>query len=254
MNQAENPASDSTTASNEKSVFEASEGLSWAERAKLGGLAPVIGPTSHPDKNMARHLIEMAALKKYVRPLRRVKTAVDFGCGIGRFFPWILKGAEELWGLEITPGMLDKAREEYLARPEVRLQLFDGRTLPEEIGSPQRIFCCGVLRDTYYADIETYRAIVRNWFERLEPGGEVIQLEMYVQDDPKKFSDEFVRAGFQLTRWAPIMRYKSKNIRRVAKRLRVPIVRTYYARREVAEAAKRKSDEPVDYLFVYSKT
>jgi SAM-dependent methyltransferase len=235
--------------------FEASVGLTWAQRAALpDALAAVTAPGGNERKNRVRHMMELAALRHYIPRPRAVETTVDFGCGVGRFFPWLLGHTSRLWGLEITPGMLERARDRFGGDPRVTLRLFDGRTLPGELGTVDRLFCCGVLRDIFVAHRDVYRAIGSDWHERLSPGGEIIQLEMFVQDvEPERFAEDFLATGLRLELLVPILRYKSRNISRAARRLGFPLIPAIYVRREIREAANWRGTEPADYLFVYRK-
>jgi len=217
-------------------------------------LSVISAPDGNKRKNRVRHLLELAALRHYLPSQERVKCTVDFGCGLGRFFPWLLQYTDTLWGLEITPGMLERAAENHGSNPRVRLRLFDGSRLPPEVGAPERVFCSAVLREVFYRHRDVYREIANDWYKRLVPGGQVIQLEMFVEDDqPESLTHDFVDCGFRLDLVASVLRHDSKNISRAAKRLGFPLLPAFYIRRELREAASYRGKEPTTYLYVYHK-
>jgi SAM-dependent methyltransferase len=88
--------------------------VDWERSALLPGLQPVIDP--HDRWGVKNELIH----ETHVRGLRfalrtgtgRYRTALDFGCGIGRLTPTLLEFAGRVVGADSSPKMLERAQRE----------------------------------------------------------------------------------------------------------------------------------------------
>jgi SAM-dependent methyltransferase len=54
---------------------------------------------------------------------------LDFGCGVGRFCPWLASRCSQVYGIDTGTEVLRLAVE-YNARPNIVYQVYDGETLP----------------------------------------------------------------------------------------------------------------------------
>jgi SAM-dependent methyltransferase len=71
----------------------------------------------------ARRLLELARRRLGSRPLR----VLDVGCGVGLTDGALLPHVESLEGVDVSPGMIERAR---VANPAAEYQVYDGRRLP----------------------------------------------------------------------------------------------------------------------------
>lgn len=135
--------------------------------------------------------------KRLVGLCPRVETALDFGCGTGDLTERLLEGgkAERVVGIDITPGMLRRARRRargggYLG--SVRHMLADGERLPFPGGRFGLVVSAFVMRNVGDRSA-AYREIARV----LKPGGMLVQLELGFPD-PGIFRDLYYGYYFRV--------------------------------------------------------
>jgi SAM-dependent methyltransferase len=86
----------------------------------------------------ARRLLELAGRRIGERPLR----VLDVGCGVGLTDRALLPHVESLEGVDVSPGMIERARD---ANPAAEYRVYDGRRLPFEDGGFDVSFAITVL-------------------------------------------------------------------------------------------------------------
>jgi SAM-dependent methyltransferase len=74
----------------------------------------------------ARHLLKLA--KSYFGRLDNIKV-LDIGCGIGMVDKYLKTELSELYGVDIEPGVIERAKQN---NPEINYELYDGIRLPFE--------------------------------------------------------------------------------------------------------------------------
>lgn len=58
------------------------------------------------------------------------KTILDFGCGIGRIMKYLAPSSKFIWGVDISPVMIEKGKKFLFGISKARLQLISGGKLP----------------------------------------------------------------------------------------------------------------------------
>ena len=186
-----------------------STGPSWAERAGLGGLRAVIGPNSSDRENSFLHGIQMYAARRTDRRIPDHGSLVDFGCGNGRFTRFFGARGHRVLGTEITSEMIDSARVD-TTDPACSFALTDGIAIPADDASVDAIWICGVLRFSIFVPEPVLDKIAAEMMRVLRPGGLVVNVEMFLDQDPKVFVDEFVAAGFSKRAVRVLHRYGAR--------------------------------------------
>lgn len=172
-------------------------GPSWQERAEQAeGVAAVYSPN-----NLFRSewisLVNSVCLQHVTRKMKAHDAVLDFGCGIGHLTYLLSLPAGFSIGVDITPAMLKRARHAYSRSPILFWQI-DGVHLPLPSSFLDTIWVCGVLRYSLLVPQPRHREIVNEFFRVLKPGGQVYNLEMYVDQPSHIFSKDFLEGGFHL--------------------------------------------------------
>lgn len=192
----------------EKSLFQTS-GLSWSEQASLEGLAPGLSPTGGMRRNLAIHGVTLYGAYRALRYMPRSGLVIDFGCGAGRLSRFIGSHGRRVLGTDITPEMLERAKNDSQQAPNCEFTLTDGINLPVENASVDCIWCCGVLRYSLFVPNPKYAEIAQEMFRVLRPGSYVVNLEAYVDTAPDVFLKDFELAGFKTRKVSVLHRYGS---------------------------------------------
>ena len=231
-------------------------GLSWSERAALGGLRAVIGPSSSSRNNNFLHGIHSYGAARALRLLPRQAAVVDFGCGNGRFSRFFADNGCSVLGTEITPQMIDQAREE--CPPACTFELTDGIHIPVPAASLDAIWCCGVLRFSLFGEDPVHDQIAAEMFRALRPGGRVVNLEVFVDQEPRVFTRDFESAGF-VARPAHVVHRYGGRLEHYCKDKRIPeglvpiLGRVCASIRYHFDFPERLSTGLRDYFFVFDK-
>jgi SAM-dependent methyltransferase len=240
----------------EKTRFH-SVGLSWAERASLGGLEAVLSPTGPGRENLFLHAVHSFGAAQALSYFPSDSVIVDFGCGNGRFAQYFASKGRDVLGTEITLEMALDARKRCPA-DKCGFILTNGVSMPVNDNSIGGIWCCGVLRYSLLVEDPCYADIATEMFRVLRPGGHVVNCEMYVDVAPKCFISDFEQAGFRTRRVLVLNRYYG----RLESRLKNRFIPSSCLRRSAAICAWLRSrfDDPNrpiqglrDYLFVWQK-
>ncbi len=107
----------------------------WRQRARRDGLARVMRasqPAEHNADTTERTRKAVAeGLRTAARELSRpLATALEVGCGIGRLTPTVAAHADHVTALDMTPGMLEAARESCADLTNVDFELARAENLP----------------------------------------------------------------------------------------------------------------------------
>jgi ubiquinone/menaquinone biosynthesis C-methylase UbiE len=103
-------------------------GTTWSELARLDPLAAVLDPgDSVGAKNRALDRVHKYAIAAALGDVegRRV---IDFGCGTGRLSAWLSARGAIVDGVDVTPEMIEVARERGL--PRATFKVIEGHRLP----------------------------------------------------------------------------------------------------------------------------
>jgi len=133
----------------------------------------------HPRSNS--HLETEEIVKTF-----KNKKLLDWGCGIGRFYPLFKKYDVKYYGVDISKNMIKYFKGEY---SEKNLEVIDGfKTSFEEFDI---IWCWSVFT---HSDDEDVRNILREWKRILKEEGEIYCSVLF--GDVEKFSGEVKLISF----------------------------------------------------------
>lgn len=166
------------------------KGQTWAERAKLGGLRTVLSPEGSERRNLFMHGIHLFAARRAARLEQQNKTVLDFGCGAGRFVRFFGQRGWKVFGTEITPEMIEVTKQQDIPK-DCHLYLTNGISIPLPDASVDVVWCCAVLRYSLLVKDPVYDKIAKEMFRVLRPNGWVVNVEMYVEQQPVIFTKDF---------------------------------------------------------------
>jgi SAM-dependent methyltransferase len=241
----------------EKTRFH-STGLTWAERAALGGLQAVLAPTgSGGGGNLFLHGIHSFGAAQALRYFPTDGPMIDFGCGNGRFARYFALRGRHVLGTEITPEMAIDAKKR-CPSGSCEFVVTDGISIPVADNSIGGIWCCGVLRYSLLVENPCYVEIATEMFRVLRPGAHVVNCEMWVDIAPTRFIEGFEQAGFRTRRVLVLNRYDGRPERYLGPRY-VP-ERWLQMSGAVVGWIRSRFDDPNrtrgglrDYLFIWQK-
>ena len=240
----------------EKTRFH-SVGMTWAERAALGGLKAVLSPTGLGRENLFLHGIHCFGAAQTLRYFPTDRPMIDFGCGNGRFARYFALKGRHVVGTEITPEMALDAKQQ-CPSGACEFVITDGVLIPVKDNSISGIWCCAVLRYSLLGDNPCYAEITTEMFRVLRPGAYVANCEMYVDVPPERFTEGFERAGFRTRRVLVLNRYYGK-LERWLKNRYIPDSWLHLSA-AVSAGLRARFDDPNrpvqglrDYLFIWQK-
>ena len=182
--------------------------VDWGRRAHTGFLASGIDPGDRRGrKNRYIDLLQKTALEE-VLELRGDEAVLDFGCGSGRLSYWIAPRVKKVVGLEVTPEMIDLAKQNRSAE-NVEFMLYDGNHFPDMPHPFDLILSVGVLQ---IMQGENLTRAVLALSRYLRPGGRFLMIEQ-ISDKPeikRPSSGDYLRAfsesGLDCLRHYPVRR------------------------------------------------
>jgi SAM-dependent methyltransferase len=232
------------------------QGLTWAQRAKLGEFRAVLAPDGSEKRHRFMHTVHLRGAKCAMALRRPPATLLDFGCGTGRFVRFFGSRGYRVIGTEVTPEMLEEARR--IGVPDnASLVVTDGIHLPVPDQSVDLIWVCGVLR--LVAQQPVYREVTGEMFRALKPGGSVVNVEVYTQWEPGVFTSGFESVGFKTERLQVLHRYGRFDRLVQSRWIPLPCVRPMSW---MYGALRSRFDDPTravqgkgirDYLMVWTK-
>ncbi|OGP92645.1 MAG: hypothetical protein A2156_04630 [Deltaproteobacteria bacterium RBG_16_48_10] len=188
-----------------------SEKEDWGGRAQRGFLASGIDPGDRRgDKNFYIDLLQKRALEE-VLELKGDEIVLDFGSGSGRISYWIAPKVKQVFGLEVTPEMIQLAAQ-HRTSENVEFVLYDGVHFPVLPSPFDLVFSVGVLQ---IMRGESLKRTVSHLAQYLRRGGKMVLIEQ-ASDNPKvgrprvqEYLDAFVEARLACLRHYPIRRGRS---------------------------------------------
>jgi SAM-dependent methyltransferase len=233
------------------------EGLSWQERAEqCGGDCAVYAPD---DPRLSRWLalVHGECLREALNLLRPDAVVVDFGCGTGEKTAVLAARAGQVVALDITPGMLQRARDR-CAGLNVLVGRIDGVHLPLHDASIDVVWISSVLRYSLLVPEPRHREIVDELHRVLRPGGYVCNVEMYVREGASTFAADFRARGFEILEQRPVHVFRSRPDRLALGRWHRVFLRRFWARLSVAWTRRRMTEDQLgrslrDYFFIYRR-
>jgi len=180
--------------------------VDWGRRAHTGFLASGIDPADRKGhKNRYIDLLQKTALED-VLELTGDEAVLDFGCGSGRLSYWIAPRVKKVVGLEVTPEMIDLAKQNRGAE-NVEFVLYDGNRFPDMANSFDVILSVGVLQ---IMEGENLTKVISALSRYLEPAGRFLIIEQ-VSDNPRvkrppvnEYLRAFSESGLNCLRHYPI--------------------------------------------------
>lgn len=97
------------------------------------------------------------------------KTAIDFGCGNGKSFPFIAPQFEHLLAIDISEGLLKQAKERGYTNIEIQQQNLTDKNIV--LPAADFAFCCNVIM---FPVIEKNLIMIDNIHRALKPGGTAV--------------------------------------------------------------------------------
>jgi ubiquinone/menaquinone biosynthesis C-methylase UbiE len=108
--------------------------------------------------------------------LSRGGTVLDVGCGTGRNFPFLREAvgaAGRIYGVDISPGMLHKAQALRDSNGWRNIELCEGDAADYRAPTPLD----GALFSLSYNTMPHHRAVLRNVWDQLRPGGRLVIMD-----------------------------------------------------------------------------
>jgi SAM-dependent methyltransferase len=242
---------------NPASGEDAGDTVDWGKRAHTGFLASGIDPADRRGhKNRYIDLLQKTALEE-VLELRGDEAVLDFGCGSGRLSYWIAPRVKKVVGLEVTPEMIDLARQNRGAE-NVEFMLYDGNHFPDMPHPFDLVLSVGVLQ---IMEGEHLTKVVLALSRFLKPGGRFLMIEQ-VSDNPRikrppvnEYLRAFKESGLDCLRCYPIRNGRGWLLYLIRYGLIPERWFSCIASREVKKLRKRAGRIPYycDYLFVVEK-
>lgn len=214
-----------------KSKFGRFQREDWQIRAQLDGLKAVLDPCDPSDlMNRYHDYFHKLALSKHI-DFQKMKRAVDFGCGIGRITHWIARKIECVIGIDITLGMLDKAKNK-IEHKNIYFINYDGERIPIRSGSIDLVISVYVLQ--HIVSIDDLNKIISEMKRILTDNGQVCIIEQVSKSPkaygmpydfvnqrlPKEYETLFRKYGLALKNWEIVfVEEKGRMIRAILKRI-----------------------------------
>lgn len=236
--------------------FQAS-GLSWEERSEKDELAAGIDPIGSRKKNLYIHTIHCQALGRALRSVQGT-SALDFGCGTGRICKLLETKGWRVVGVDITHGMLVKAKA-LAYSSKVSFSLIDGRRLPFRDSGFDLVVTVYVLQ-FILPHVDLFDSVATEVFRVLKPMGTLVILGATntQQLTVDRHKERLTRVGFTPLRDEPVRlsydRYLAFAERRVVPESFVPAL-AWLGTRECRQRQLEGNMTPDywDHLYVFRK-
>jgi SAM-dependent methyltransferase len=266
-------------------------GTSWSLRAELDELSAVLDGGGSRRKNLMMHASSIYGAQMALKALGgmppRSARILDFGCGTGRMLRHFAPHVAKITGIDLTQEMLDAAAR--FGVPE-NSQVFrtDGISIPLPDEAVDLIWVSGVLKYSLFPPdapcrhkclidpgtptapqhgertsfSPVYRNIAAEMYRVLKPGGQVFNVEMWVDEPLDVFLPDFEAVGFR-TRDVHVLRRYRGILERIVEfqDWRIPLPsRLVMALGMTCARWRYRYDNPQrsgggfrDYLFVWDK-
>jgi len=178
----------------------------WKQRYSTMAKENVVGHRNWTDKEYKK---ELSTWNSKLRPFldsikkNKLKKALDFGCGIGRFMPLLSDYCDTYFGCDILDEPINEARE--LVKDEQRIALIENHQIPFDNTKFDLIFSSVTLQ--HVIDLNLLKSYINQFYKRLNPKGSVLIVENilnapsnnYLIFRPKEtYIKIFENAGFEL--------------------------------------------------------
>ena len=183
---------------------------SWNSRfeaadASLDGMRAVLDPRDEEGfKNEFIHRVHTIALARAAAAAGNepYRTAIDFGCGIGRLTPLLAGLAEHVVGLDVNLGYLERATRDH-GGPNATFMPTEECTPVE---GPTLVVCFGVLCHFTAEDVHSALVTLREL-----AGGDAVMLigermtrtKDHIPDDLEPRDPEWYAAALRASGWTP---------------------------------------------------
>ena len=180
----------------------------WQQRYSTMAKENVVGHKNWTDKEYKKELSTWnSKLHPFLDSIKKnkLKKALDFGCGIGRFMPLLSDYCDKYFGCDILMEPINKARE--LVKDEQRIALIENHQIPFDNIKFDLIFSCVTLQ--HVIDQNLLKSYINQFYKRLSPKGSVLIVENilnapgnnYLIFRPQKtYIKLFEDAGFELVK------------------------------------------------------
>jgi SAM-dependent methyltransferase len=163
------------------------DGETWEKRAEKGKLPTVIDPGDLKGrKNLYIDILQKIAIQKALGH-RKKEMIVDFGCGSGRFSDLLSRRCQFLVGFEITPQMLEIAKNE-CQNSNMGFVLYDGLNLPLKENGVDLVVSVNVLQ--YITEESELKKVLKEIKRCLKPDAEFVCIEQ-VTKNKKRWQRDF---------------------------------------------------------------
>jgi ubiquinone/menaquinone biosynthesis C-methylase UbiE len=105
-------------------------GISWEERSRMGPLRGVLDAADAIGRrNRYLQMLHELVLRSELRRVGKVRRALDFGCGTGRFLSLLASSCEYAYGIDREPTMVEAAKY-YAGRASAGIVEWNGGNIP----------------------------------------------------------------------------------------------------------------------------
>jgi ubiquinone/menaquinone biosynthesis C-methylase UbiE len=160
-------------------------------------------------RNEYMHALHLRVLRNELRASGSLKSALDFGCGTGRFIKTLTAHCDRVCATDKEPAMLEAART-YAGGCDVEIAPCEAANVPFDNAQFDFVLCSSVLCVTLPDMVED---IVKELARVTKAGGRLLLLEQ-VSDERGlpvvRYYNALRRAGFELIRGYPIRSANSR--------------------------------------------
>jgi ubiquinone/menaquinone biosynthesis C-methylase UbiE len=141
-------------------------GAVWTPEDETEAMSLILNETDSETFESTGRRDAEEIMGSFIRPSDAV---LDFGCGIGRVTKYVAPLCREVWGVDVSPSMLEFARKRLADLPNVRFALCNGISLDEPpSGSIDFLYSLLTLQ---HVEREDAFALLREFHRVLKSGG-----------------------------------------------------------------------------------